>query len=164
MEEGLSTVAKGRRIVLLAKRCLEARGAMVEIAPNVVRWVKQLPTGKLVPRSLRHDFFGLFDIVAVPRDRGSGAFYQVTVDANVKDRRRKILAASFPHATTDAILGYVPGRRRHFRVYRGGLGDFAWDGETWLVPPDPKIPRVRAEGAPGSAIPAAGVGGEEVTR
>lgn len=133
----------------------------MEIAPNVVRWIK-LPAGagRMVPRSMHHDFFGIWDAVAFwslpggPYDHRAGC-YQVTVDRNVSDRRRKILAAGFPHNEADAILGYVAGRRRHFRVYRGGALEFGkWDGEAWLVPPDPKKPPLRARGASGSKVAA----------
>lgn len=113
-----------------------------------------MPAGKMVPRSLRHDFFGLFDILAA-YPSGRRALYQVTTLGNLSHRRRKMLAAlpPFQFHGDDAILAYVPGRRRHFRVCYAD-DKFEWRIIVWSVPPDVKKPRVRARVATGSEVPA----------
>lgn len=135
-----NAAAKGRRIQALARKILERDGWLVETAPNVVRWIRrrqragEVGADGLKPVSLRHDLWGVWDFACVAaRDMGPGravAFVQVTTLHGVADRRRKILASGFPVTADDIILGYVSGRSRHFRCFRGPI--FAeWTGETW---------------------------------
>lgn len=151
----MSTTDKGQRLVRLARDILVANGYRVELAPNVVRWVprptnhavagypEDRPPGRLRPISMRHDWFGIWDLMFL----NSGtvrAFAQVTTLDNVAARRKKILASGFPAMSCDCLLGYVPGRARHFRVYRGPTFE-RWEGECWrpvaaaetAAPPDP---------------------------
>jgi hypothetical protein len=122
--------AKGRRIVQLARKLLEARGASVEVAPKVVHWLpKPDGSGGRVPLSTRHDFFGWADLLVCFPD-GERGLFQVTTWEHVSDRRQKMLARGFPYTAADAILGYVAGRNRHFRVLRGPAFE-EWTGETW---------------------------------
>ena len=112
----LNAAAKGRRLVQLAKAFLEARGCVVEVAANQIRWWKN-PQGRMIPRSVHHDLFGVWDLLAV--SQAERAFYQVTTLSEVSHRREKILASGFPADPRDAILAWVGGRGRHFRVLRG---------------------------------------------
>ena len=121
------TAAKGRKLVNLAAKILESKGAKVEIAGNQVRWWQDKATKRWVPRSVKHDFFGVWDMIAV-LPSGDRTFCQVTTLHNVSDRRRKILESGV-WWSGDAILAYVGRPRRHFRVYRGPL--FQDAEETW---------------------------------
>ena len=137
------TRAKGTRLEGLAKRALEAQGALVEPAPRRVFWSPERGFGTVVggptastnvqpdgqgeppgqrfpgyrPRAMRSDFFSLWDLLAVWPD-GTRVFYQVTTPDHLSHRRRKILAAKFPVTPVDAILVFHGGRGRHFRMYR----------------------------------------------
>ena len=152
------TTAKGQRLVRLARAAFEARGALVETAPNVVQWIPRkpgpgyppLPAGQtLRPISTRHDLYGVWDAICVTRD-GARFFVQVTVAGELAHRRAKILASGFPHTALDCIAAYYQGRNRHFRLYRGGEAAFdRWEGDTLIPPHDPK-PRQRAQ-APAEA-------------
>lgn len=105
---------------------LEAQGAVVEPAHNVVVWMPG-PGGR-IPRSIAHDLFGIWDGVYVtPTVRG---FYQVTDVTSCSAKRRKILASGFPVTPQDLIALYIP--RRGFRVLRGP--EFAMEpSEQWVL-------------------------------
>lgn len=159
----MSTTDKGQRLVRLARAALEARGALVETAPNVVRWIpakrsaSHLPgraesRNGLRPVSLRHDFFTCWDLLVVTKN-ASRFFVQVTVAGELAHRRAKILASGFPHTALDCIAAYYPGRNRHFRLYRGGEAAFdRWDGDTLVPPRDPKSGGRRLQTPPGAVI------------
>jgi hypothetical protein len=133
--------------VFLAKRYFEATGCLVETAPNVVRWVPKtvevsepgaigvgyVKDTTMVPRSQRHDFFGIWDVIAV---RYTGrCFVQVTDSAHMSARRQKVLASRFPCTGADQIWGYKG--RGWFRVWRGPEFD-AGTEELVKVPPKAK--------------------------
>jgi hypothetical protein len=135
------TTEKGRRIMRVAKRLLEDRGALVATAANALKWLKT-PSG-MRPISVRHDFFGIWDAVCVEIEIGRRTlsdvrivyFVQVTDVDNMSHRRDKILASGFPCTSDDLILGMRP-RTRKFRVLRGPRFD-GTPGE-WTAPPEPK--------------------------
>lgn len=108
--------AKGARLEKLARALYEAEGCRVESAPKVVRWVKLPDEAELKPRSARHDFFGVWDLIAVD-PAGRVVFVQVTVVAEVAHRRRKILTSGFPAGAPAVILAYAG--RGLFRVFLG---------------------------------------------
>jgi hypothetical protein len=122
-----NTALKGRKLVNFAKAILEAQGAKVEVAQNVVRWWQDKATKRWVPRSVKHDLFGVWDILAIHKD-GARVFYQVTTLDNLSGRREKIKAAG-QWTASDAILAWVKGRGRHFRVYYGP--DFDESIQRW---------------------------------
>ena len=125
----VSNVAKGRRLVQLARKILEAQGCWVEVAQNAVRWIpKKAPGTGLMPISVHHDFFSVWDLIAIWPD-GTRHFYQVTTMPEVSHRRKKIAESGFPATGLDAILGYHGGRGRSFRVFYGP-GFETWE-ETW---------------------------------
>lgn len=124
-----NTALKGRKLVQYAKAILESQGARVEVAANQIRWWKDASTQRWVPRSVKHDFFGVWDLLAVwPTQRG---FHQVTTLANLASHREKILAAG-PWSPADGLWAWVGGQGRHFRLYHGP----AFDQEaTRCIPP-----------------------------
>ena len=113
----LNSSAKGRRLVQIARKLLEARGYRVEIAQNAVRWWKDKKTDALQPRSVHHDLFTLWDLLWC-REDGVLGLAQVTTKENLSHRRTKILADGFPLTPHCWILAYVGGRGAHFRLYR----------------------------------------------
>lgn len=126
----MSATDKGQRLVRLVRDILMTQGYRVEIAPNVVRWIfkREGNTFTRFPITTRHDYFHVWDIMAL---NGIVRFFcQVTTLEGVPGHRRKIVASEFPAGVSDCLLGYVAGRARHFRVYRGPT--FArWEGECW---------------------------------
>lgn len=149
-----NTRAKGHRLERLARQCLETQGFRVETAPNVVVWIKDPATGRQKPISTRHDFFGLWDLLAVGPSDGRG-FVQVATLDHIAHRRAKILASGFPCTRSDILAGYKGGRDRHFRLFRGPRFE-RWDGECWRppkqgdtrAPVDPADPRGAGGPAP----------------
>jgi hypothetical protein len=132
-----NNIAKGRKLVGYAKAILEAQGCLVDVATNALRWQFVPETGTRIPRSVRHDFFGVWDIIAVSRYGSERSFYQVTTRENLSHRRDKILAAAEDAnrqwSSGDAILCYRKGRGRHFEVFYGP--DFSERRTRWeLVP------------------------------
>lgn len=128
--------AKGKRLELQIRAYLESRGWLVETAPKVLVWAYVPAKGAKVPMSRRHDFFGVWDGVAVtidPFHDGERIFYQVTTLAHVARKRNNIAASPFPTGTHDRIYAYV-GRSGKWRVFYGP--DFAMPGEafTWTAP------------------------------
>lgn len=138
----MNTAKKGRELQRLARAYCEAKGARVETAPNIVRWIKPNRSkgpanGPARPISTHHDFFGCMDLLVLWPD-GRRSFYQVTVLEAVSTRRAKILSDGFPASDQDAILGYKGGRDRHFRVFPGPTFE-TWNGECWRpVNADPR--------------------------
>lgn len=128
--------AKGQRWEKLAQLALEALGCKVEPAPKVLAWVpswtwpkspelraEAVRLGerpKMEPRSQRHDFFGVWDMIAV-ETRGLSAglvrFVQVTDPHNLAAHRRKILDSGWPSREDDLLVAYVG--RATFEVYHG---------------------------------------------
>jgi hypothetical protein len=149
---------KGRAAMAMARRIFEARGALIETAPNVVRWRPDLtqprgPDGKpkLVPFSTRHDFFTIWDALVVEEDpdrRRHTYFVQVTEVGNMGHRRAKILANRFPCAVGDLLMGYRG--RGVFRVLRGPT--FDGEAEEWKVPA-PKAVKAQQDEALAKEVP-----------
>lgn len=142
----MTATAKGAQLQRIAKAILESMGARVEMAQNVVRWIKRRPNfggrsgmeaPKLSPISTHHDLFGVFDLLVIWPEGGRN-FYQVTVLEEVSRRRRKILDLyPEPLFSGDAILGWKGGRDRHFRVFRGPTFE-NWTGECFRPMKKPK--------------------------
>lgn len=132
--------AKGRRLQKLAQRYFEAQGYLVETAPNVVRWIMFPGDKALKPRSFRHDFFNVWDLIVVaPLGLGSPRFFvQVTDIKNVAHRRAKILASGFPSTSDDKVMGYEG--RSIFRAYDGPAFTKSYEVR---VPPEVRRGRVR---------------------
>ena len=140
MKRVRDTAAKGRKLVLYVRDILLARGYRVEIAQNVLVWWFDAKTHRRVPRSVHHDMFGCFDILAVSPSGSRRRLIQVTTLQNLAAHRVKILAAGRWHKD-DAILAWVPGRGRHFRVFRGP--EFATQvADVWY--PVKRTPKRRA--------------------
>lgn len=136
--------AKGKRLELAIKAHLEAEGWLVETAPKVTVWIWNPKLGAKVPISTRHDFFGVWDGVAVRQD--ARRFYQVTTVNNVAHKRRKIQLSYFPTRAADRIYAYV-GRPKRWRVFTGP--DFAMPGQPFVCSVPKNIRRAeRAEGDP----------------
>ncbi|SRR6266404_7398771 len=122
----MSNVAKGGRWQRKLKETLVAAGAQVEIAQKAVRWIPHQPwmtsprpSGKgLVPITMKHDFFGLFDLIVAWPD-GRLELWQVTDHANASHRRRKMLAGGFPMTPACVLATYKP--RQPFTVFRGPM-------------------------------------------
>ncbi len=130
--------AMGYRLQRLVRHALEAEGARVEVARKALIWAKDKdhPERPAAPRSVRHDFFGCWDQMAVFAD-GRRCFVQVTTLTNVAAHRRRILRSGFPATGDDAILAHE--NRRVFRELRGPL--FAMPGRTLTLPALPRTPR-----------------------
>ena len=129
-----SNVAKGRRIVGIARDILVGMGMRVEVAPLVAQRVRdRFKENGIRIITVKHDFFQVWDLLCVSRD-GDRFFVQVTVQEEVPHRRSKILASGFPCRPMDLLLGWKGGRDRHFRVFRGP-GFERWDGECWRPKP-----------------------------
>jgi len=123
-----SAEAKGKRLERAICAWLENQGYFVETAPRVVFWLWVAAAGRRLPRSIRRDFFTVWDGMAV---KGSERwFYQVTTLGEVSRKRDKIERSGFPATPADAIFGYV-GRPRKWRKLVGP--DFAMPGETFLI-------------------------------
>jgi hypothetical protein len=147
------STAKGHAAVAMAKRFFEARSrpglpVLIETAPNVVIWIpvqKGNFAGPKIPRSTRHDFFGVWDLLVVEPYRMASSlvpaghvtravyFVQVTETSNLSHRKAKILASGFPCSEEDLVMGYRG--RGVFRVLRGPRFDHE---EEWRVPPPKK--------------------------
>lgn len=139
--------AKGQRLERLVRHDLEAQGARVESAPKVVVWKRDVEAeeggaaaGARRPLTVRHDFFGVWDMLAVMPD-GRRCMVQVTTLENVAHKRRKILASGFPATADDRILAQERGRL--FRELWGP--DFRMPGRARMVAPMPRPPRARRE-------------------
>jgi hypothetical protein len=117
-------VQRGKAHERLARLLLEHGGFKVEPARNIVIWVPS-PTGALVPRSARHDFYGVWDGIYVGAT--SRGFYQVTSQGMFAVRRHKILDAGFPCTADDLLMLH---HRGCFRVVRGPLF-LLEQGERW---------------------------------
>jgi len=102
---------KGRELVQIFKKLLEAQGALVEAAPQQVVWI-----GRNKPIAKANDYFGLWDLVVV-HPEGRRYFVQVTTEAHLSDRRKKIIDAKFPCTSCDLIVGHRSGSA--FRVLFG---------------------------------------------
>ncbi len=127
-----NNTAKGRKLVGYAKAILEAGGHRVDTATNALRWQFVPETGARIPRSVAHDFFGVWDIISISKYGSRRSFFQVTTRENLSHRRAKVLAAG-PWTGDDAILCYRKGRGRHFEVFYGP--DFEERRTRWdLVP------------------------------
>lgn len=125
--------AKGKRLELQIRAYLESRGWLVETAPKVMVWIWNPVKGARAPISTRHDFFGVWDGMAVNEQSAMRSLYQVTTLAHVARKRNKIHDSGFPVTLFDSIYAYV-GRPGRWRVFRGP--DFAMPGEafTWTTP------------------------------
>lgn len=133
--------AKGKRVEDLARWLFESKGYLVETAPKMVQWLPQRDTagkiieGPRVPRSTRHDLFGIWDLCIVDPVIGRVQFVQVTEPTNLAAHRKKILASEWPSTRSDDLLLSYAGRSL-FRVYPGPT--YATEGAPLRVPPQPK--------------------------
>lgn len=113
----------------------EAEGYLVESAPKVLAWVPgPSPGSPLIPRTKRHDLWGLWDLVAITLT-GRVVFVQVTTLENKVAHRKKILETEWPRSQeykNDVILCWVG--RGVFRVFLGP--DFTHEALPRHVPPD----------------------------
>jgi len=146
--------AKGARVERLARLMFEAMGCRVETAPKVVVWIPKKdarpgacaacarPFAERIPRSMRHDFFNVWDLVVVEAS-GLVRFVQITEPTNLSAHRKKILASAWPPRDDDLLLTYA-GRSR-FRVYHGPAFDVE-SGEL-RVPPQSRG-AARTKGTP----------------
>lgn len=121
--------AQGKRYELEVRRILEKEGWEVEQAINKTIWVGP---GKII--SVAHDFFGLFDLMAVRNSSPAILFVQVTVWEKIAPRINKIKAGSpawkeIPCAIYARIRN---GRQAHYRVLHN-VDDFKWVGGTAMV-------------------------------
>ena len=131
--------AKGHRIEQLAKRMYEAMGCLVETAPKVVRWVPNGAwaadgTSQMVPRSMRHDFWGVADLLVLDgRDPERRCIFlvQVMTPNNLSARRRKLVTSGVPFTIGDRLLAYAG--RGVFRAYEGP--EFFTEVQPMRVPP-----------------------------
>ena len=126
---------KGAELERKARRMYEATGHIVETAPKVVVWMPgPTPTSPRVPRSTRHDLFGLWDLIAVTLT-GRVAFVQVTDLSNKAAHRKKILETEWPQSQEykdDVILCWAG--KGIFRVFLGP--DFTREAMPRHVPPE----------------------------
>lgn len=145
------TQQKGYRHMALARRVFAARGAWMHSARNALVW-RPNPAGPgLVPRSISHDLFGVWDLCVVevqpcadashgPTCAGTQWRYlvQVTDANNMHARRIKIRASGFPCTSNDLLMAYRG--RGVFQVLRGPRFDTK-DAEDVRVPPAVKTPK-----------------------
>lgn len=119
---------KGKLIEKKVIEILEADSCRVEQAHPKLGWYKDKQTGQLKVRSLDHDFFGLFDLIAVPaKPKGKIRFIQVSVWANRSFKARMLLGGGFPKE--QEIWLYVQERgKSHFRICHS-KDNFEWHGE-----------------------------------
>lgn len=108
--------AKGRRLQLLMRDYFVAQGCRVEVARKAVVWYFNERLGKRTFAQVRHDYYGLWDLI-VQWPSGARTFCQVTTLHHVHDKRVKILQDGFPTTREDIIAGHEKGRT--FRVLRG---------------------------------------------
>lgn len=135
--------ARGYRLQRLVRHALEVEGAQVEVARKALVWKidPDHPARPPLPMSVRHDWFGCWDMVAVFAD-GRRSFVQVTTLTNVAPHRLKIIRSGFPATRDDAILAHERGRV--FRELRGP--GFQMPGRSLTLPPLPRNP-LRRRGA-----------------
>lgn len=119
--------AKGKRLELTIRAWLESQGWRVETAPKVTVWIWNPGKNAKVPISVRHDFFGVWDGIAVDEQSARRGFYQVTTVSHIAHKRRKIEDAGFPATLYDTIFAYA-GRPARWRILRGP--DFKMPGEA----------------------------------
>jgi len=121
----------GRKLQLLARDYYLSLGCRVDVAEKKVRWFPDPTTGRVIPRTFDHDFFGCWDLIVVQGPRRF--FVQVTTLAHVSNKRARIASEKFPASKHDVILGWEKGRV--FRVLRGP--EFVI-GEDRIAVPRPK--------------------------
>lgn len=127
----IDTAAKGRRIARMAADLLRARDYLVEMASPILRWWKA-PDGRLVPLTVKHDFFGVWDLMA-QSPRGRIRCFQVTTPDHLAHRRAHILDSPWRSSPADAILVWHGGRgNQYFAVWPGP--DFSEATQVWRVP------------------------------
>lgn len=126
----IDTAAKGRRIARKAVELLQARDYLVEMASPVLKWWKTRD-GRLVPLSVKHDYFGLWDLIA-QSPRGRLHCFQVTTPDHLAHRRARILESPWRPSSADAILVWHGGRgKQYFAVWPGPT--FSEATQIWRV-------------------------------
>lgn len=108
--------AKGRRLQYLARDYFVSLGARVCIAWKLTHWFPKPGGGGMFAIQVRHDFYGLWDLIVCWPD-GRRGFVQVTTLNNVAAKRTAILLERFPATAQDMIVGHEYGRT--FRLLRG---------------------------------------------
>lgn len=144
----IAAAARGQRLERNIKTWLESRGWRVELAPKVLRRYFDASAGKWARRSARHDFFEVWDGIAVKGHRRD--FFQVTTLDHVAEKRSKIAACGFPARPADRVYGYA-GRPARWRVLSGPR--FEMPGEEIRCPVPVVAPRSRRERSPVSSAP-----------
>lgn len=128
----INTAQKGKRFELEVRKILEAQGWTVETAINKTIFIK----GRII--SVAHDFFGLWDGMAVKGPEI--VFYQVSMWDRMAEKVKKVKESPihWPGVVHCAIWGRIEGRNPHFRVVRGKT-DWVWDGMVEMVLKEKKI-------------------------
>lgn len=120
----MSTVSRGADLERRARAVLEHDGYATERAPKVLSWASG------APRTMQHDFFGCFDLIALRCDRPV-LLVQITVRSEMRRRERKVEAFATQYAPDSAhveVWGFLPGSRRSGgqRFARTRLVDGTW--------------------------------------
>lgn len=115
----MSSRSRGNKFELEVKKMYEERGYLVERALAKLVWIP----GRKVPISQSHDFFGLWDLVAV-REGGLPIWIQVSTTNEVATKRKQLTTSYFPTGAGMCLLYArdVGASRRQFRVYNRSTG------------------------------------------
>ena len=119
----MSNVSKGKQYEREAEKILQSQGYLTERAFNKTVWIRPG-----VVRSIAHDFFGHFDIIA--KKAGSPAVWvQVSTWEQSSVKRAKLLdLEAFGNGDDVQIWARVRGKGGHFRILR--VRDrYVWIGE-----------------------------------
>ena len=127
----INTSKKGKGFELEVRKILEAKGYTVETAINKTIFIK----GRII--SVAHDFFGLWDGMAVKDEEIM--FYQVSMWVRLAEKVKKVRESPLAWAkiVPCSIWGRVPGRKPHFKIVHG-IKNWEWDGVVEMVLKDSK--------------------------
>ena len=103
----MSNTSRGNELERRAVLVLESHGYAVARAHKVLSWASG------APRTVAHDHFGCFDVVALHREHPA-LFLQVTTRGELRRRQHKVEAFATEHAPESAdveVWAFVAGRR-----------------------------------------------------
>lgn len=128
---------KGKILEKKARNILESQGYHVEQAnPKLIYIPKQK---RMISKA--HDFFGLFDLIAVPPEpQGTVRFIQVSIWDNRAEKAKKLTVANFPKPGSlrqELWLYLQQGRNSHFRISNHSE-NFEWRGACEMPVKDGK--------------------------
>lgn len=117
---------QGKRYELEIRKFLESTGWQVEPATNKTLWIK----GRTI--SIAHDFFGIFDGIAIKNQ--SVLFYQVSVLEEKSHKISKIMdnPVDWTKFNVHIYLRVRNTRPIHFRILKSE-NNWTWDGDVAII-------------------------------